>query len=148
MRYFDTSYLVPLVLLEPTSGVVASHVESLEDGGMATSVWTKVEFSSVLGIRVRAKLLKPDEARKAERGFEDLMNSFVVLGVDQADFGLAIRMLEERELGLRSGDALHLAIARNCGAEALLSLDKTLLRSARHFGVHGTTGAPITGYET
>ncbi|MDE2230228.1 MAG: hypothetical protein KGL11_14465 [Alphaproteobacteria bacterium] len=36
---------------------------------------------------------------------------------------------------MRAGDALHLAIATNHGAEAIYSLDKTLLKAGRRLGL-------------
>jgi predicted nucleic acid-binding protein len=41
---------------------------------------------------------------------------------------------------LRLGDALHLAIANNHGAERFLTLDKKLLKAGKLLGLPVTTG--------
>ena len=46
----------------------------------------------------------------------------------------AIEMLNHRRSGIRSGDALHLAVARNRGAQ-FVTLDLKLIRAARSLGV-------------
>ena len=48
MRYFDTGFLVPLVLPEATSGPVAGFFEDLPGDDLAVSDWTRVEFASLL----------------------------------------------------------------------------------------------------
>ena len=55
--------------------------------------------------------------------------SFSVLLLNANDFDLAKEYLGHFETGLRAGDALHLAIARNHRAEVIYSRDKSLLRA-------------------
>ncbi len=147
LQYFDTSYLIPLVMREPSSDAVIGYVGAMEPGEPTTSAWTRVEFASALGIRVRNRLLTEDEAADAEAGFAELLASFTVLAVERADMERAARILQDRSLGLRGGDALHVAIAGNHEAAAFLSLDKTLLRAARRLGAPASTGVPIVGYD-
>jgi predicted nucleic acid-binding protein len=64
-----------------------------------------------------------------------IASTFLTLLPTGADFDLARRFLRNYETGLRSGDALHLAIASNHGAEAIYSLDRGLLRAGRHLGL-------------
>ena len=47
-----------------------------------------------------------------------------------ADYELAGSLVRDWKSGLRSGDALHLAIARNRDA-TLVTLDKAMLKAAR-----------------
>ena len=53
MRYFDTSFLVPLILPEATSTRIADFFEALPADDLATSHWTRVEFASLLAREVR-----------------------------------------------------------------------------------------------
>jgi predicted nucleic acid-binding protein len=51
------------------------------------------------------------------------------------DFLDAAQHLEEFDLGLRGGDALHLAIAHNRRASSLVTLDNRLARAAGRLGL-------------
>ena len=53
MLYFDTSFLTPLILEEPTSARIERFVVRLPAGELAVSHWTRVEFSSLLAREVR-----------------------------------------------------------------------------------------------
>lgn len=136
MHYFDTSFLVPLILPEATSETIANFIRDLPSREMAVSHWTRVEFSSLLAREVRMGGLAPDAATRADAQFESMVDeSFAVLLPNGADFDLAKEYLRNFETGLRAGDALHLAIARNHRAEAIHSLDKKLLKAGIALGL-------------
>jgi uncharacterized protein len=147
MRYFDTSFLVPLFLEEASSLKVANYLAANASAGCATSRWTRLEFGSLLGIRVRRQLLKGDEALRIEASLDNLLASFTLFDIQQSELGLASDMMREHGLGLRAGDALHLATARNRDVDQFVTLDKTLIRSGRHFGIEATAGVSMPGYE-
>jgi predicted nucleic acid-binding protein len=134
--YFDTSFLVPLILTEPTSAKVAELVQGLPQDQLAASQWTRVEFASMLGREFRMGNLVDREARQADADFETMLQrSFAVLLPNADDFNLAKQFLGRFETGLRNGDALHLAVAKNHGATAIYSLDKGLLKAGRTLGL-------------
>jgi predicted nucleic acid-binding protein len=54
--------------------------------------------------------------------------------------------LRQHKLGLRAGDALHLAIARNRRADTIYSLDKTMLKAGRGLGLPLSSGIRLAGY--
>lgn len=136
MRYFDTSFLAPLILSEAASDPVAAFMQTLSREDLTVSHWTRVEFSSLLARQVRMGQLSEDSAHAADTRFETMIDgSFAVLLPDRADFDLAKAYLGRFETGLRAGDALHLAIAANRGAEALYSLDRKLIEAGRQLGV-------------
>ena len=56
------------------------------------------------------------------------------------DFVLAGNYIRHYATGLRTADALHLAIARNHGADLVLSLDKGMLKAATMMGVRASNG--------
>ena len=148
MLYFDTSFLAPLILQESTSAKVEKFMAGLPAGDLAISHWTRVEFSSLLAREVRMGGLDGQAARHADAQFETIVTeSFVVLLPNADDFNLAKEYLGNHETGLRAGDALHLAIARNHRAEAIYSLDKTLLKARKVLGLPVSTGVRLTGYE-
>ena len=132
MLYFDTSFLVPLILPEATSDEIAGFVRRLPTEEFTVSHWTRVEFSSLIAREVRMGGLELQAATRADARFEAMLDkSFSVLLPNADDFGLAKRYLGRFETGLRAGDALHLAVANNHRAAVIYSLDKTLLRAGK-----------------
>lgn len=138
MLYFDTSFLAPLYIPEPNSDEVRQLVYTLSRQTIAISEWTCVEFSSMVARRVRMKELSDGAAQGLLDAFERISRSqFVVLTPSQMDYRQAESFLRHFASGLRAGDALHLAIVRNHGAERIYSLDKGLIKAA------GTLDIPV-----
>jgi predicted nucleic acid-binding protein len=80
-------------------------------------------------------------ASAVDARFEALLEaSFAVLLPNAEDFGLAKRYLGQFETGLRAGDALHLAIATNHGADVIYSLDKLFLKAGNLLGLPVSMG--------
>jgi len=83
--------------------------------------------------------------RAADAQFEAMVNeSFLVLLPSLADFNLAKEFLGNHRSGLRAGDALHLAVARNNRAETIYSLDNTMLRAGKNLGLPMSTGIRVS----
>jgi predicted nucleic acid-binding protein len=144
MLYFDTSFLAPLILDEATSIEVERFMAGLPAEELAISHWTRVEFSSLLAREVRTGGLKIQAARKADAQFEAIVKeSFAVFLPNAANFDLAKKYLGTPEIGLRAGDALHLAIAGARRAAAIYSLDKTLLRAGKILGLPVSMGIQV-----
>ncbi len=74
-----------------------------------------------------------------------LSDSFAVLLPDRRDFTTAREWLCRFDTSLRAGDALHLAIAANHGAEAILSLDKRMIASGKKLALP-TSARGLPGY--
>ncbi len=141
MLYFDTSFLVPLFLQEQTSTRIERVFAELAGQDLAISHWTRVEFSSLLAREVRMGGMTATVAREVDAEFETLASvSLLVLLPSMEDFELAKEYLARHRSGLRAGDALHLAIARNRGSERIYSLDNTLLKAGRSLGLPMTRG--------
>ncbi len=144
MLYFDTSFLAPLILEEATSAAVEQFIRGLPAGELAVSQLARIEFSSLLAREVRMGGLDAKSARAADAQFETILTeSFLVLLPTAADFDLAKKYLADPKTGLRAGDALHLAVATNHGAEAIYSLDKTLLKAGRRLGLPASAGIKL-----
>ncbi len=132
MNYFDTSFLVPLILPETTSDKVSKFLRNLPAEDLSVSHWTLAEFSSLLAREVRMGSLSANSAREADTRFEAMIDeSFAILLPNIDDFRLAKEYLGNYETGLRAGDALHLAIAKNHHAKAIYSLDNALLKAGK-----------------
>jgi predicted nucleic acid-binding protein len=139
--YFDTSFIAPLLRSEPTSEAVERFLAGIRAGEAAISRWTQLEFSSLLARDVRMGSLPADDADRIQREFDrDLAESFLMLMPSEADFDLARQYVQRYDSGLRSGDALHLAIGANNGAEIFYSLDRGLLRAAESLGLPASSG--------
>jgi uncharacterized protein len=141
MLYFDTSFIVPYILPEATSGRVQRFFSEHHADELAISDWTRVEFFSMLAREVRGGGLPEQAAREADERFEATMTqSFLVVLPDRNDFNLCKRYLAQFDTGLRSGDAMHLAVAANHGAQMVYTLDKKLLRAGKMFGLPVSSG--------
>ena len=148
MFYFDTSFLAPLILPEATSDSITKFVGGLAAEKLTVSHWVRVEFSSLLAREVRMGGLEAQFAVAADAQFEGILKeSFLVLLPNADDFTLAKQFLGNHKFGLRAGDALHLAIARNHRAEAVYCLDKRMIKAGKNLGLPVTTGIPLPGYE-
>ena len=135
MTYLDTSVLVPLYINEPGSQEARRLLASRPHSELAISEWSQTEFVSAVGIRVRMHTLEGQAARNIIEAFHRLaLRALTLLPVESGDFGLANSYLGHFELGLKAGDALHLAIASNHAAE-VYSSDRIMLKCARRLGI-------------
>src|SRR5262249_35204623 len=108
---------MPLVRRESTTGDVIKFLQRQDQLQLSTSHWTRVEFCSGTARHVRTKTLTPGEATIAIADFESKISpGFTLLPIASPDCELAREFLQRYETGLRAGDALHLAIARNNNA--------------------------------
>ena len=144
MLYFDTSFLAPLILEEATSAKIEAFFAKLPPGELAVSHWTRVEFASLIAREVRMGGLAEPEALLAIGQFDELVaESFQVLVPAVADYELAKVSIQNFATKLRAGDALHLAIASNQGAERFYTLDEGLLNAAKLLNVPASRGIKI-----
>jgi uncharacterized protein len=92
--YFDTSFLVPLILPEATSDEIAAFIRRLPAEEFTVSHWTRVEFSSLIAREVRMGGLDVQAALRADARFEAMAeDSFSILLPTAEDFGMAKRYL-------------------------------------------------------
>lgn len=130
MDYLDTSLLVAALTNEPRTADVQAWLAAQPAGQLTVSDWVITEFSGALSIKLRARALEPPQRADALATMTSLCErSFIVLSVDRRDFSTAAHFANQFETGLRSGDALHLAIAFNHGLR-IQSLDQGLVDAA------------------
>ncbi len=139
MIYLDTSVVVPLIVPEASSSRARSWFERLDSAqtkALAVSAWVLTEFTSAMGIKVRNRELTRSQGESARALLEDaLLPNVSIIEVTPTDFRLAETMLREFSLGLRAGDALHLATASRCAAQQFVSLDRKLCNVAAVLGL-------------
>lgn len=141
MRYFDTSFLAPLILEEATSERVEAFIARLPVADLCISHWTRTEFASLLGREVRVEAITKESALLAMDQFDAMVaESFQLVAPGAADFELATAYVKHFATKLRAGDALHLAIASNHGAKVLHTLDQGLLAAAKLLKVPASRG--------
>lgn len=140
MFYFDTSFIVPYFLPEATSPQVDLFLRKFESG-LTISQWTKTEFASAVGMKYRKGQISSGAADAAYRRFDEIVVAyFRVLPVQEKDFALASEYLRHWDRGLRSGDALHLAIAKNNHVQCLYSFDKVMIVAAGQIDLPASSG--------
>ncbi len=135
MLYLDTSALLPLYVAEKTSVKLEAWLSDQADT-VFISEWTVTEFYSALGNKVRLRELSKQQALSVIAAFKlDLRESWRVISPDTVDFQRACEYLVRLDTGLRCGDALHLAIAKNHAAKKIVSLDKVLVKAAQKLDI-------------
>jgi len=103
--------------------------------GIAISDWVTTEFSSALSVKLRSGQIEPVHRADALAMFTRLSaDSFAVLPVSGLQFRTAARFADQYALGLRAGDALHLAICADHGV-TLCTLDRRLSEAGPALGV-------------
>jgi uncharacterized protein len=116
MLYLDTSLLVAALTNEPETLRMQRWLGEQQADELAISDWVVTEFSAALSIKLRTGQIEADDRGQVLAIFARLVtDSFTVLPVSRFYFQTAARFAEQFSLGLRAGDALHLAI---CGDHA------------------------------
>lgn len=134
--YLDASVLVPLAVPEASSPAMERWFSVHAPEGVAAGRWALVEFASAIGIRVRRGELTSQAGGSAISAFERrVIPELEVVEALPDDLDFARLMINRFDLGLRGGDALHIAMALRTDALLLLTLDRRLANAARAFGL-------------
>jgi uncharacterized protein len=136
--YLDTSLLVAALTNEAETGRVQAWLGEQTAENLAISEWVTTEFSSALSIKLRSGQIEAVHRADALATFTRLTaDSLTVLPVSGLQFRTAARFADQYALGLRAGDALHLAICADHGA-TLCTLDRRLSEAGPALGVKAT----------
>lgn len=127
--------MVAALTREAETGRIQEWLAAQEAGSLAISEWVRTEFSSALAIKLRSGQIGAAHRSDALAAFTRLAaDSFVVLPVRDWQFRVAAGYVDQHGLGLRAGDALHLAICAEQGA-TLCTLDRRLAEAGAAVGV-------------
>ncbi len=135
MVYLDTSVAVPLFVHEPASEAVDAWLEACAEP-IISSEWIVTEFASALSVKARRGEISARQSRAAWKDFDAFCKSGLrLMPVSRSTFDAVALMVLNVPSGLRSGDSLHLAMALEAGAGALVTADATLAKNAQANGL-------------
>lgn len=136
--YLDTSLLVAALTPESKTAGVQRWLHEQSTTALAVSDWTITEFSAALSLKLRERQISADNRADVLAAFARWVEeSFTLLPLSSLQFRTAARFADQYALGLRAGDALHLAVCADQGA-TLCTLDRRLGKAAPSFGVKAT----------
>jgi predicted nucleic acid-binding protein len=136
--YLDTSVLVTLLTVEPRTNEIQNWIALQSGAEFLSSDWTVAEVSSALSLKMRTGTLTADRRAAALSALSDLLTGNVtVLPIRRSDFYLAARLCALSEHGLRSPDALHLAVCARHAA-TLCTLDRRQAAAGPALGIPTT----------
>jgi uncharacterized protein len=135
MLYLDTSLLVAALTNEAETERMQHWLGQQPVDDLAVSDWVATEFSSTLSIKLRTGQIRIADRVEALVTFTRLAtDSFTAIPVSRSEFRTAARLADQHAIGLRAGDALHLAICANHGA-TLCTLDRRLGDAGSALGI-------------
>jgi predicted nucleic acid-binding protein len=133
--YLDTSLVIAALTKEAKTERVQIWLGARASDDLLISDWVTTEFSAALSIKLRSGQIDEDIRAQALAGYSGLRRaSLIILPVAHEQFGTAAQFADQYALGLRAGDALHLAIAAKHGA-TLCTLDRRLSDAGPELGI-------------
>ncbi len=136
MIYLDTSVVVALLTAEERSAKALDWFEQCRST-LISSDWLITETHSALGIKQRHYGLSQTARQAAAEQFERLVQGGVELrSLERERFRHAAELLRNPALGLRAGDALHLAVALHSRCTHLASFDARMQQAAAVLGLN------------
>ena len=134
MFYVDTNILVSALTPETAKHQARQWLLAHQKTSFVSD-WVVAEFSSALSVKSRFSDFSEADRSQARLGLKRYLDaSLAVLPVGRDDFRVAADFCEDPDLGLRAGDALHLAVASARGL-TMITRDRGIAGAARQLGL-------------
>lgn len=136
--YLDTSFVVSAFSKETRSLEALAWLDSHIGLDLYTSGWVSTEFASAISLKIRTGQFNSADLNYLQNEWTAFRSSNLRnVAIDNSDYELAAQMVFASNTGLRSGDALHLAICQRIGAR-IVTFDNGLERAANQFDIPAT----------
>lgn len=133
--YVDTSVLIAAHTHEPQTALAQNWLMTHQGSDLILSVWTLVECESALAIKFRRGEMDEVDHFDTTRELGEFTAKFSPFAIPkEQDFQKARELCRNALSGLRSGDALHLAIALRLDVILFVSFDRLLNKNAEKLG--------------
>lgn len=133
--YLDTCVVLSAIQDDAYSENVDAWLSNRRTSELVTSAWTLAEAASALGRLVRMNDLTAEAAMAKYQDIQIwLADEFHVEVLTGTDFSTAAERQTIWSLGLRAGDALHLAVAARLGA-TLVTTDYALEQACVYYNM-------------
>ena len=133
--YCDTSLLVAALVGEDASDRVLEWLAEKAGEKLVISDWCVTEFSSAVSLKLRSGAVDTEQWAETLAALATLREaSLETVSVGASNFLIAADFCGRAELGLRAGDALHLAIAAAHG-HSIATLDAAQANAALGLGI-------------
>ncbi len=135
MLYLDTSVIVAALSAEVATPRIQDWLAEQRATRLYVSDWNLTELSSAMALKVRTGQFDLEQ-RAAALAIASrwMVESFTLLPITSGHVRTAARFADQHRLGLRAGDALHLAVASDHGA-TVHTLDRRLAEAGWVLGV-------------
>ena len=135
MIYCDTSLLIAALAREPDSERAQEWLATQSGHALCVSDWVVTEFAGALSFKQRTGQISAELRAQIRARWQELVSTTLAVDEVRRDaFELAARYCDMQNAKLRSGDALHLAVA-SLGGYSLATLDRTMAEAAAAVGV-------------
>lgn len=136
--YLDTSFVVSVFSKETHSQNALTWLSDNNHLELLTSGWVETEFASAISLKIRTGQLEARDLQSLQSQWQDFRSvKLRDTNMESTDYERAAQMIYMSATGLRSGDALHLAICERLNAK-IVTFDKGLQKAADQFNIAAT----------